>query len=83
MNWMKSKMKFGFLAALVMLFPSCAWMPWVKGKDESLNVSALYDPHAVTLLDGVTYQFKEGKLDGRGQKFHSEFSYQQALVIGK
>jgi len=37
----------------------------------------------VTLIDGVTYQFKEGQLKGRGQKFHSDYSYRRAIIIGK
>jgi hypothetical protein len=36
----------------------------------------------VTLVQGKTYQFKEGTLTGRGQKFHSDYSYRRAVIIG-
>lgn len=50
--------------------------------DYNLNESALLDPPTVTLIDGVSYQFKEGQLKGRGQKFHSDYSYRRAIIIG-
>jgi hypothetical protein len=34
------------------------------------------------LAEGVEYQFVEGRLTGSGQRFHSQYSYQRALVIG-
>ena len=68
---------------MVLLLPSCGLNSLPKEKQESLNKSALYDPPTVTLVEGREYQFKEGKLDGRGQKFHSQFSYQRALTIGQ
>jgi hypothetical protein len=36
----------------------------------------------VTLVQGKVYQFKEGTLAGRGQKFHSDYSYRKAVIIG-
>jgi hypothetical protein len=36
----------------------------------------------VTLVQGKSYQFKEGTLAGRGQKFHSDYSYRRAVIIG-
>ena len=80
---MKLKMKFLTLALTVPLLPSCGLNNFTKENLGSLNKSALYDPPTVTLIDGHQYQFKEGKLDGRGQKFHSQFSYQRALTIGQ
>ena len=79
---MKLKMKFLTLALMVPLLPSCGSNNSQKEKAELLNKSALYDPPTVTLIDGQQYQFKEGKLDGRGQKFHSDYSYLRALVVG-
>ncbi len=50
--------------------------------DSSLNESAIYDPPTITLIKGYDYPFKEGNLMGRGQKFHSDFSYRRAIIIG-
>ena len=65
---------------VVMLLQSCAW----KGSqnDSNANASALYDPPTVTLLPNKVYQFQEGTLSGRGQKYHSDYSYQRAVIIG-
>ena len=60
------------------LLQSCA----LKDSQRDLNESALYDPPTVTLIDGVTYPFAEGTLMGRGQKFHSDYSYRRAVIIG-
>ena len=48
-----------------------------------MNRSALYDPPTVTLIEGAEYQFKEGVFVGDGQKFHSDYSYRRAIIIGK
>ena len=34
------------------------------------------------MIDGTVYRFTEGELVGAGQKWHSEFSYRRALIIG-
>ncbi len=34
----------------------------------------------IHLIDGKTYQFEEGTLKGRGQKFHSDFSFREMLI---
>ena len=60
------------------LLQSCA----LKDSQRGLNESALYDPPTVTLIDGVTYPFEEGTLQVRGQKFHSDYSYRRAIIIG-
>ena len=60
------------------LMQSCVW----NDSPNALNESALYDPPTVTLIDGVTYPFAEGTLQGRGQKFHSDYSYRRAVIIG-
>lgn len=67
------------LLLMAVLLPSCALNDSPKG----LNESALYDPPTVTLINGRFYQFKEGILPGRGQKFHSDYSYRRAIIIGK
>lgn len=48
----------------------------------ALNESALYDPDHITLKEGTYYSFEEGVLVGRLQKFHSQFSYQRAIIVG-
>jgi len=78
MNW-KTESTISLLT--VLLLPSCVSNAWRN--DSSLNESALLDPPTVTLVDGVTYQFNEGQLKGRGQKFHSDYSYRRAIIIGK
>lgn len=78
MNW-KIKSTISLLTAL--LLPSCASRGY---RDASaLNRSALYDPPTVTLIEGAEYQFKEGIFVGSGQKFHSDYSYRRAIIIGK
>lgn len=65
---------------MALLLPSCALRDLAG--DSKLNESALYDPPTVTLIKGYDYPFKEGNLMGRGQKFHSDFSYRRAIIIG-
>ena len=36
----------------------------------------------ISLVKGQTYQFAEGPLLGTGQCFHSDYSYQQAFLLG-
>jgi len=67
---------------LVILLQSCGWKDCQKENSVSLNRSALYDPPTVTLVEGQEYSFKEGTLVGSGQKFHSDYSYQRAVIIG-
>lgn len=67
---------------LAMLLPSCGWSVCQKDANASLNRSALYDPPTVTLVQGKIYEFNEGTLTGNGQKFHSDYSYIRALIIG-
>jgi hypothetical protein len=78
MNW---KTTLTSLPLTALLLPSCGLN--ALRDDSSLNESALLDPPTVTLVDGVTYQFVEGQLKGRGQKFHSDYSYRRAIIIGK
>ena len=78
---MISRIKSTSLPLMAVLLPSCGSSVW--GDGSGLNASALLDPPTVTLVDGVEYQFKEGKLKGRGQKFHSDYSYRRAIIIGK
>ena len=65
---------------LVLLLPSCGLNDLVG--DSALNESAIYDPPTITLIKGYDYPFTEGNLMGRGQKFHSDFSYRRAIIIG-
>lgn len=74
-------MKSILLLLTVALLPSCASKDWRK--DSNLNKSALYDPPTVTLKKGEYYEFLEGTLEGRGQKFHSDYSYRRAIIIGE
>lgn len=76
------KMKLIVLALSVMLLPSCGLKDWQKDVNEELNRSALYDPITVTLIPGLNYSFVEGNLKGTGQKYHSDYSYRRALIIG-
>ena len=75
MTW---KMKLITLLPMVALLQSCG----LKGSHRALNESAMYDPPTVTLIEGFKYPFVEGTLMGRGQKFHSDYSYRRAIVIG-
>ena len=77
---MISKMKSIGLLLTVALLPSCGLNDLVG--DSALNESAIYDPPTITLIKGYDYPFKEGNLMGRGQKFHSDFSYRRAIIIG-
>ena len=77
---MPLKMKLIALLLTVALLPNCALNDLVG--DSALNESAIYDPPTVTLIQGYDYPFKEGNLMGRGQKFHSDFSYRRAIIIG-
>lgn len=77
---MTLKMKLIVLLAMVVLLPSCV-LNDLAG-DSALNESAIYDPPTITLIKGYDYPFKEGNLMGRGQKFHSDFSYRRAIIIG-
>ncbi len=67
---------------MALAIQSCGLSNSEKDAKESLNNSALYDPPTVTLIPGRVYQFKEGTLTGTGQRYHSQYSYQRALVIG-
>lgn len=78
MNW-KTKSTISLLT--VLLLPSCGSS--VFQNDSALNRSSLYDPPTITLVDGQVYHFKEGQLEGRDQKFHSDYSYRRAIIIGK
>ena len=77
---MISKMKLISSLLLVLLLPSCVLNDLVG--DSALNESAIYDPPTITLIKGYDYPFKEGNLLGRGQKFHSDYSYSRAIIIG-
>ena len=49
----------------------------------SANRSALYDPPTIHLIEGELYRFQEGELIGKGQRFHSDYSYRRAVIIGE
>ena len=71
MNWIGS-------LALVTVLASCGWNGLPKGSSES----ALYDPATITLKPSIRYSFVEGAVEGRGQKFYSQYSYERAVIIG-
>jgi hypothetical protein len=75
-------MKYLLLPLTAVLLPSCGLSNSQKEENALLNRSALYDPPTLTLAEGVEYQFVEGVLTGTGQRFHSQYSYQRALIIG-
>ena len=77
---MALKMKLTASLLMVALLPSCVLNDLVG--DSALNESAIYDPPTITLIQGYDYPFKEGNLMGREQKFHSDFSYRRAIIIG-
>ena len=77
---MPLKMKLTALLLTVALLPNCALNDLVG--DSALNESAIYDPPTITLIQGYDYPFKEGNLMGRGQKFHSDYSYRRAIIVG-
>ena len=76
--------KIGLMASLplAMLIASCSSSAYTNAS--SANNSALYDPPTITLIKGRSYQFKEGVLVGRDEhRFHSDYSYRRAMIIGK
>lgn len=80
-NLTASKMKSTLLLLVALLLTSCA------SKDSlpafNVNASALHDPETIHLVDGVEYTFAEGTLMGRGQRFHNDYSYRRAVIIGE
>ena len=66
---------------MALLLQSCGWND--SANDSSANASALYDPPTVTTIPGETYRFAEGTLTGRGERWHSDYSYRRAIIIGK
>ena len=77
-----SKIGLMALLPLVTLIASCSWNELPNAS--TANASALYDPPTITLIEGQTYQFKEGVLVGRkNHKFHSDYSYRRAVIIGE
>jgi len=75
MDW-KTKLTSSLLMAV--LLQSCA----SNESQRDLNESALYDPPTLTMVNGMRYTFVEGVITGRGQKWHSEYSYRRAIIIG-
>lgn len=65
---------------MMMLLPSCGSSGFFNRNRDTLNDSSLYDPPQVHLIEGREYQFEEGKLNGRGQVFHSDYSYRDMLT---
>ena len=77
------KMKYIVLGIALHLLTSCVSKSSLEESETQKNNSALYDPPTLTLIKGKTYQFKEGVIEGRGQKFHSHYSYVMALITGR
>jgi hypothetical protein len=71
-------MKWTTLLLLAMASVSCVSSVSHRG----LNESALFDPDHITLKPSIKYYFVEGELEGRGQIFHSQYSYGRAIIIG-
>lgn len=77
------KMKLMLLLPMAVLLANCGWNDSQKDSAERLNNSQLYTPETVTLVEGISYQFKEGVLIGRdGEKYHNDYSYRRAVIIG-
>ena len=79
---MPTKMKWTLSLLMAALLPSCASNGSTSASNASANHSALYDPPTVSLRPGVIYPFAEGQMLGSGQKFHSDYSYRRAVIIG-
>ena len=81
---MHSKMKWMPLLLMAVLLPSCAssGSTPASAAAAAANKSALYDPPTVTTRPGGIYEFAEGVLIGTGQKWHSDYSYRRAVIIG-
>ncbi len=81
---MHSKMKWIVWLPMAVLLPNCASNAYnpVSPASAQANHSALYDPPTVTMIDGTVYNFKEGCLTGSGQRWHSDYSYRRAVIIG-
>jgi outer membrane biogenesis lipoprotein LolB len=77
------KMRYIVLVIAPALLTSCVSKSSQRESETQQNTSALYDPPTLTLIKGKAYQFKEGVIKGRGQKFHSHYSYVMALLTGK
>jgi hypothetical protein len=74
-------MKWIPLLLAVLALTNCASK--YSAKDIVENERGLHDPETIHFLDGVEYQFVEGTLQGRGQRFHSDYSYRRAVIIGE
>ena len=66
---------------MVLLLASCGSS--ASRSASSANRSALYDPPTIHLVEGELYRFQEGELIGKGQRFHSDYSYRRAVIIGE
>ncbi len=73
-------MKCSFVLLAGLLTISCASKSSINAN--SANRSALYDPPTVTMRPGVVYGFVEGEITGANQKWHSDYSYRRAVIIG-
>lgn len=69
------------LLLVALLLTSCVSKDSLS--DFNINASALHDPETIHLLEGVEYNFSEGTLIGRGQRFHNDYSYRRAVIIGE
>jgi len=79
----KLKMKLMLSLLMAVLLANCGLNGWPKESNERANGSNLYTPETVTLVEGISYQFKEGVLIGRdGEKYHNDYSYRRAIIIG-
>ena len=88
---MTSKTRSMLVPLMALLLPCCGpsasssdSLPSASGHEAvaAANHSALYDPPMVTLLPGNVYEFAEGPLTGSGQKFHSDYAFRRAVIIG-
>jgi len=68
---------------MVLLLPCCGWNGSGRASSANAQASALFDPPTVTLMKDKVYLFEEGTIAGRGQKFHSDFAFRQAVIVGQ
>lgn len=79
---MKTKSKYCFPVILLLIICGLNSCRVASKQDAMLNRSALYDPPMVSLIEGQTYHFAEGDLKGTGQYYHSDYSFQNAFLLG-
>jgi hypothetical protein len=79
---MKSTLTFFAYLLLAVSLLSCKSKLLTESGESLLNSSALYTPTSVTSIEGVEYQFAEGRWKATGEKLYSQAAFTRALIIG-